>query len=105
MNKEGIEIMSDINLHVGVLEMELENCNEMLAESMRDVDYLKEQLAVALAERDQADNKVNDLQKENNDLQEELEMEKEENELYIKYLDVSDAEEAKRKFSKYLSQN
>jgi chromosome segregation ATPase len=105
MNKEGIEIMSDMNLQIKDLEMELENCNEMLAESMRDVDYLKEQLAVALAERDQADNKVNDLQKENNDLQEELEMEKEENELYMEYLDVSDAEEAKRKFSKYLSQN
>jgi predicted nuclease with TOPRIM domain len=84
MNKQGIEIMSDINLHVGVLEMELENCNEMLAESMKEVEKLK---------------------KQNNDLQEELNMEKEENELYMEYLDVSDAEEAKRKFSKYLSRS
>jgi len=98
MNKEGIEIMSDMNLQIKDLEMEL-------VESMREVEYLKEQLAIALAERDQADNKVNDLQKENNDLQEELNMEKEENELYMEYLDVSDAEEAKRIFSKYLSQN
>ena len=98
MNKEGIEIMSDMNLQIKDLQMEL-------VESMREVEYLKEQLAVALAERDQADNKVNDLQKENNDLQEELNMEKEENELYMEYLDVSDAEEAKIKFSKYLSQN
>jgi chromosome segregation ATPase len=100
MNKEGIEIMSDINLHVGVLEMELENCNEMLAESMREVDCLKEQLSVALAERDQADNKVNELQTENNNLQEELDMEKEENELYMEYLDVGNAEEAKRLFKR-----
>ena len=91
MNKEGIEIMSDMNLQI--------------KELMREVEYLQEQLSVALAERDQADNKVDELRKENNNLQEELEMEREENELYMKYLDVSDAEEAKRKFSKYLNQN
>ena len=43
MNKEGIEIMSDINLHVGVLEMELESCNEMLGESMKDTENWKNQ--------------------------------------------------------------
>jgi len=90
MNKEGIEIMSDMNLQI--------------KELMREVEYLQEQLSVALAERDQADNKVDELRKENNNLQEELEMEKQENELYMEYLDVADAEEAKRKFSKYLSQ-
>jgi phosphosulfolactate phosphohydrolase-like enzyme len=42
MNKEGIEIMSDINLHVGVLEMELQNCDEMLGESMKEVDNQKQ---------------------------------------------------------------
>jgi FtsZ-binding cell division protein ZapB len=72
----------------------------MLAESMREVDCLKEQLSVALAERDQADNKVNELQTENNNLQEELDMEKEENELYMEYLDVGNAEEAKRLFKR-----
>ncbi len=44
MNKEGIEIMSDMNLHVNVLEMELQNCNEMLSESMKDTDKLKQQI-------------------------------------------------------------
>ena len=56
MNKEGIEIMSDINL---------------------EIQELTEELVC---------------------VKEELEMEKEENELYIDYLDVADAEEAKRKF-------
>lgn len=44
MNKEGIEIMSDMNLHVNVLEMEIKNCNEILGESMKDTEKLKQQI-------------------------------------------------------------
>ena len=86
--------------------MHLESCNEMLAESMKETDDWKKQY-LELKENYDAIKcvSVEKLQKEINDLKEELEMEKQENELYMEYLDVSDAEEAKRKFSKYINQN
>ena len=92
MNKEGIEIMSDINLQIKDLQQEVENWKKQYLELKENYDAIK---CVS----------VEKLQKEINDLKEELEMEKQENELYMEYLDVSDAEEAKRKFSKYVSQN
>ena len=92
MNKEGIEIMSDINLQIKDLQQEVENWKKQWFELKENYDAIK-----CLS--------VEKLQKEMNDLKEELEMEKQENELYMEYLDVSDAEEAKRKFSKYISQN
>ena len=42
MNKEGIEIMSDINLINKDLKNHLDTCNDMLGESMKEVDNQKE---------------------------------------------------------------
>jgi len=42
MNKEGIEIMSDMNLINKDLKNHLDTCNDMLGESMKEVDNQKE---------------------------------------------------------------
>jgi hypothetical protein len=90
MNKEGIEIMSDINLHVGVLEMELQNCNEMLGESMKDTENWKNQWLElkenydAVKNNDNNDNYVKLLEKENKELKQFNERVKFENAMYVK---------------------
>ena len=89
MNKERIEIMSNTE-YTEYLEMYLESCNEMLGESMKETDNWKKQYL--------------ELKENYNAIKGELEMNKQEIELYMEYLDVSDAEEAKKKFSKYLRQ-
>ena len=57
------------------------------------------ELHVALLERDQADSRNMELEKEIDELESELTVEKEENELFQDYLNISDAEEAKTKFN------
>ena len=57
------------------------------------------ELHVALLERDQADSRNMELEKEIDDLESELTVEKEENELFQDYLNICDAEEAKTKFN------
>ena len=57
------------------------------------------ELHVALLERDQADSRNMEQEKEIEELESELTVEKEENELFCEYLDVCDAEEAKTKFN------
>ena len=57
------------------------------------------ELHTALLERDQADSRNMEQEKEIEDLESELTVEKEENELFQEYLNVCDAEEANRKFN------
>tara|TARA_R110000787_G_scaffold214858_2_gene323983 strand:- start:2946 stop:3314 length:369 start_codon:yes stop_codon:yes gene_type:complete len=57
------------------------------------------ELHVALLERDQADSRNMELEKEIDELESELTVEKEENELFQDYLNICDAEEAKTKFN------
>ena len=62
------------------------------------IDELQGELNVALAERDQADYKNHEMEIEIRDLEDELKVEREENELFQEYLNVADADEANRKF-------
>ncbi len=74
VNKEGMEIMADLNLEIQKLKEE----NEKLKFFNRDCKEETER-----------------FMEENEILKEELEAEKQENELYMDYLDVADAEEAR----------
>ena len=82
MNKQGIEIMSDLNQQIKDLEEIVES---------READFNEINNIIGCEKWKDSVGAVRELK-------EELDMEKEENELYMEYLDVENAEEAKRLF-------